>query len=102
MADLMRLAVHLSRSRFWSYLAGTYIVGLALGGAPFSLVFLLHLLFFLFPANVFLYGVNDIFDRATDVANPKKKKEYVVQRKDVSRVFALVLVSFVMVLPLLV
>lgn len=99
---MMRLAVLLSRPRFWSYLAGSYLVGWAFGNVPFSLIFLLHLVFFLFPANVFLYGVNDFFDRQTDVLNPKKRKEYVLQKSQRGKVYALVLVAFLMGLPLLV
>lgn len=98
---MMRLAVLLSRPRFWSYLAGPFLVGWVFGGASFSLEFLLQFVYFLFPANVFLYGVNDFFDWKTDVVNSKKSREYVLQRNDRGKVFSLVLVSFLMGLPLL-
>jgi len=35
----------------------------------------LFLLYFLLPANLFLYGVNDLYDRDTDPRNPKKGAE---------------------------
>jgi 4-hydroxybenzoate polyprenyltransferase len=35
--------------------------------------FWLFLVFFGFPANLFVYGVNDVFDYATDKENPKKQ-----------------------------
>lgn len=72
----------LSRPRFWLYLFGPFLIGSAAGGlftspGPRSLLvwvaFVLGALFFLFPANLFLYGVNDLFDYETDRMNPKKR-----------------------------
>ena len=66
----------LSRPRFWFYLAGPVIVGVVYGAsAPADLFTPLTVglfLYFLVPANVFLYGVNDIFDAEIDRLNPKK------------------------------
>lgn len=66
-----------SRPRFWLYLFGPYIVGLAAGASlRTDLVTLSAIVFgiyFLFPANLLIYGVNDIFDFATDKLNPKKQ-----------------------------
>ena len=66
-----------SRPRFWFYVFGPFIVG-ALIGAPdprayLSLPSLLWALFFLFPANLLIYGANDIFDYETDRRNAKKQ-----------------------------
>ena len=66
-----------SRPRFWFYVFGPFIVG-ALVGAPeprayLSLSSLLWALFFLFPANLLIYGANDIFDYETDRRNAKKQ-----------------------------
>ena len=66
-----------SRPRFWFYTFGPFIVG-ALVGAPdprayLSLPSLLWALFFLFPANLLIYGANDIFDYETDRRNAKKQ-----------------------------
>ncbi len=68
-----------SRPRFWVYLLGPYLLGWA-GSAPiFSVgpvqwaLFLLGLVFFSFPANLFLYGINDLYDEATDRLNLKKQ-----------------------------
>jgi 4-hydroxybenzoate polyprenyltransferase len=73
----MRRLLVLSRPRFWMYIFGPYIVG-ALSGAAipkdlFSPLVLIFGLFFLFPANLLIYGVNDIFDYETDVLNAKKR-----------------------------
>ena len=66
-----------SRPRFWFYTFGPFIVG-ALIGAPdprayLSPLSLLWALFFLFPANLLIYGANDIFDYETDRRNAKKQ-----------------------------
>jgi 4-hydroxybenzoate polyprenyltransferase len=73
---LLRLAFAVSRTRFWIYTGGTYVVGYALGMdswlAFFAPAYTLFLLYFFFPANVFIYGVNDYWDEETDRSNPKK------------------------------
>lgn len=72
-----RFLLKVSRPRFWLYLFGPYIVGLAAGAASrddlISASIVAFGVFFLFPANLFIYGVNDIFDFATDKLNPKKQ-----------------------------
>jgi 4-hydroxybenzoate polyprenyltransferase len=69
----------LSRPRFWLYLAGPVVVGVVYGAtAPaefFQPMTVALFLYFLLPANVFLYGVNDIFDADIDQQNPKKSAE---------------------------
>ena len=73
----------ISRPRFWLYLAGPWMVGWFLGlphdgvrtlGAQYlvPLTFWRGFLFFLLPANFFLYGINDFFDGDTDALNQKK------------------------------
>jgi 4-hydroxybenzoate polyprenyltransferase len=65
-----------SRPRFWLYLAGPVIVGAVYAaGAPADLLTPLPVLlfgYFLLPANLFLYGINDVFDAEIDRENPKK------------------------------
>jgi 4-hydroxybenzoate polyprenyltransferase len=66
-----------SRPRFWLYLAGPVLVGLAYGAdGPAELVTPMTValfLYFLVPANAYLYGVNDVFDADADAENPKKE-----------------------------
>ena len=66
----------LSRPRFWLYLAGPVLVGLVFGAPTVETLLdplpVALFLFFLVPANVFLYGINDVFDRDVDAHNPKK------------------------------
>ncbi|MFW5703312.1 MAG: prenyltransferase [Patescibacteria group bacterium] len=67
----------LSRPRFWLYLAGPYLIGFtAVTRSPWEMLsfsFLYPFLFFLIPANIILYGINDLFDGDTDRHNRKKR-----------------------------
>jgi len=75
-----------SRPRFWLYLAGPVVVGVAYAAtAPdglFGPLAVALFAYFLLPANVFLYGVNDVFDADVDVENPKKDEREVRYRGD--------------------
>ncbi|MFB6293096.1 MAG: prenyltransferase [Halonotius sp.] len=72
----LRYLLTLSRPRFWFYLAGPVVVGVAAAARSVPELFLpvgfALFGYFLFPANVLLYGVNDIFDADIDTENPKK------------------------------
>ncbi|PAU83109.1 lycopene elongase [Halorubrum salipaludis] len=75
--DLCRYLLVLSRPRFWLYLAGPVAVGVTYGiadvGGLFTPMTVGLAAYFLVPANVFLYGVNDAFDADIDELNPKKE-----------------------------
>ncbi|MDS0259096.1 prenyltransferase [Haloarcula sp. S1CR25-12] len=66
----------LSRPRFWLYQGGPVVVAVTYAadspGELFSPLAVALFLYFTIPANVFLYGVNDVFDRDIDQINPKK------------------------------
>jgi 4-hydroxybenzoate polyprenyltransferase len=72
----LRSLLVLSRPRFWLYLAGPVLVGVAFGADAVADLVTPRTLalfgYFLVPANLLLYGVNDVFDRDVDAANPKK------------------------------
>jgi len=97
-SNLLSLALKVSRPRFWIYTGGTYVVGFALGMAGWqdflSLEYLVYLIYFFFPANVFIYGVNDIWDYETDRDNPKKEEREIraesVGRRDLLKVVIVV------------
>jgi len=76
---MLRYLLVLSRPRFWLYLAGPVVVGVAYAAESvpelFSLPAVALFAYFLVPANVFLYGVNDAFDREVDEVNPKKEEK---------------------------
>ncbi|WP_049922187.1 prenyltransferase [Halopiger djelfimassiliensis] len=74
--DRLAYLISLSRPRFWLYLAGPVMIGVAYAAETVDDLFVptavVLWLYFLVPANVFLYGINDIYDRDIDAANPKK------------------------------
>lgn len=72
----LRFLFKVSRPRFWFYVLGPFIVGLVAGAGELQELlhpaYLLIGLYFTFPANLLIYGVNDIFDYETDRINAKK------------------------------
>jgi 4-hydroxybenzoate polyprenyltransferase len=73
---LQRL-LNISRPRFWIYELGPYLIGItAAAQGTYSLAYLipsfLFFLFFTYPANIYIYGINDAYDYETDKLNPKK------------------------------
>lgn len=71
---MLRRYLLISRPRFWMYLFGPFLIGLiAAPGVVVSWRLLLLGLFFTYPANLLVYGFNDIFDHETDKHNPKKQ-----------------------------
>ncbi|ELZ04514.1 prenyltransferase [Natrialba aegyptia] len=76
LVDCLSHVLVLSRPRFWLYLAGPVLVGVAYAadavGELFTPAAVVLFAYFLVPANVFLYGINDIYDREIDAENPKK------------------------------
>lgn len=71
--------LHISRPRFWLYTAGTYAVGVIAGVSTWqdlnSFSVLSYFVYFLIPANIFIYGINDLYDADTDALNPKKDEK---------------------------
>jgi len=76
---MLKYLLKLSRPRFWLYLAGPVLVGVAYGASATSDLFapagVALFAYFLLPANVYLYGINDVFDADIDEVNPKKTGE---------------------------
>lgn len=98
-------AILLSRPRFWPYTAGTYAVGYATyaeGAGTFARPeFWYGLFFFLIPANMILYGVNDWYDRDTDMLNAKKQGKELRAHSGNEYIYkAAIGVSFALCLPL--
>jgi lycopene elongase/hydratase (dihydrobisanhydrobacterioruberin-forming) len=105
MKEHFKKLVKISRPRFWLYLGGTFGVGYALGaggrGDFLNWQFFYMLIYFLFPANIFLYGINDLFDWETDHLNIKKKsKEYSLIESDKKFLQISVLISILLSLPI--
>lgn len=90
--------LNLSRPRFWLYLAGMYWVGTTVGITSFEQAIqpwsIIVFLYFLLPANIYLYGINDYFDRDTDARNAKKgKKEIKVTARDLPLIRRLLFIT---------
>jgi 4-hydroxybenzoate polyprenyltransferase len=64
--------VHISRPVLWINTVGTGVVGMWLSGSLWNVGALPLLLWLTLPFNLLIYGVNDLFDRDTDDANPRK------------------------------
>jgi 4-hydroxybenzoate polyprenyltransferase len=62
----------ISRPRFWLYLLGPTIIGFTLSFQDNFVMLALLIIYFTFPANLLIYGVNDLADFETDALNPKK------------------------------
>ncbi|HOV66901.1 MAG TPA: prenyltransferase [Methanoregulaceae archaeon] len=91
-------AIRLSRPRFWIYTGGTFVVGYSIGMADWHafliLAYAVALFYFFVPANLFVYGINDLFDEETDRNNPKKgAREYRFSASDRSRIVVLVILT---------
>ncbi len=61
----------ISRPALWPWIFLPYLVGIGNVG-NFTAFSLTEFLFFLFPLNFFLYGINDIYDKKSDEINPRK------------------------------
>jgi lycopene elongase/hydratase (dihydrobisanhydrobacterioruberin-forming) len=77
LSSIVRM-IRISRPRFWLYTFGTYLVGIIASMPEVSALTTLAVwvlgLYFLFPSNILIYGVNDIADYDTDKHNPKKEQ----------------------------
>jgi len=90
--------LRISRPRFWIYLLGPYLIGSILTVDTTQLIFQwqfwLGFIYFTFPANLLIYGVNDIFDYETDKLNPKKiEYETLVTPKERIRLWLFILAT---------
>ena len=95
----------ISRPRFWMYLAGPYLLGYFYGLTNLTDItwqFAYTLFFFLIPANIYLYGINDYFDRDTDAHNKKKtQKEHRLQTQETKKLIAWLAISALLLVPLI-
>lgn len=67
-AELLRS----SRPLSWINTAYPFAAACLLGGGSVDLALVVGTVFFLIPYNLALYGINDVFDHASDLANPRK------------------------------
>lgn len=92
----MKNILVISRPRFWIYTAGPFWLCAALL-YPLGIhvqAFLIMLVYFTFPANILIYGINDIYDREIDVLNAKKQGyEQVLEKKFTHKLVWVILFS---------
>jgi len=123
MKKITLFIIKTSRPKFWIYLAGPFLMGFAfifnqnlnllnlfqINPIYFNILiqnfftnfylkqFIVGLLFFLLPANFFLYAINDYYDFDTDAFNPKKGTHEVrLKNKQQSKKFLIfaIIISF--------
>ncbi len=92
--------IRISRPRFWLYTFGTYLVGIIASMPEISILTTLSVwvlgLYFLFPSNILIYGVNDIADYDTDKHNPKKEEyESLVETKEWRSIIVTIIISHI-------
>ncbi len=92
----MKKFIKISRPRFWVYVAGPFWLCAAvlypLGVHLLPIV--VFLAYFTFPANLLIYGINDLYDRETDLVNNKKNSyEQVLHIHDNKKLIWLILIS---------
>lgn len=98
--------IKISRPRFWVYITGPFLIGVVAASPVQSwpLIILLGV-YFTFPANLLIYGINDIFDYETDKHNPKKiAYETLVKPKEQKQLWLWIAITnapFLLLLPLL-
>lgn len=102
----MRKSLLVSRPRFWIYLFGPFLVGAAsamvYSAGSFTLTAIILGIYFTLPANLLIYGINDIFDFDTDVLNDKKGSyEPLTPKSDHYRLLRDICLSNLPFLPLL-
>ncbi len=88
----------ISRPRFWVYEFGTFVFGALAAFVSFDnfldFTIIFFAFYFLIPANILIYGINDIFDYETDKLNPKKVQyEELLEPKDQKKVWRWILVT---------
>jgi len=61
-----------SRPVSWINTAGPFLIGFLLASQSLSFSAIIGFIYFLFPYNLLMYGVNDIYDYESDMKNPRK------------------------------
>lgn len=100
----LKRILKISRPRFWIYEIGPYIIGIVAAAQSTQSVWLvpsviIFFIFFTYPANIYIYGINDAYDYETDKLNPKKVSyESLVLPRERQRLFTHI---FLVCLPFL-
>lgn len=68
----LKRLILISRPMMWPWTVLMYMVGIG-NFSNFSIISVIELLLFSFPINLYLYGLNDIYDFPSDALNERKK-----------------------------
>ena len=69
---LLATALRVSRPVSWINTAYPFAAAMLLTGSGVSWLLVVGTVFFLIPYNLAMYGINDVFDYASDLKNPRK------------------------------
>lgn len=104
--------MRISRPRFWIYELWPYMIWILAAmistGVSFDALswrrVLIFAVFFAIPANIWIYGINDIYDYETDKLNPKKQwYEALVEPREHRKLWSWILITtlpFMIFLPI--
>lgn len=70
--NTLRRLFWISRPISWPNTAYPFAAAMLLGGSGINWLFFIGTIFFLFPYNLLMYGLNDVFDYESDIKNPRK------------------------------
>ncbi|MBW2993113.1 UbiA family prenyltransferase [Candidatus Woesearchaeota archaeon] len=87
---MLKEIIKISRPFVWIIGPLLFIGGMIFSGAGFSTLALLQLIMLSFPAGIYVYGINDIYDYESDRINPRKKT--IITKKLIPVIFALSLI----------
>lgn len=69
---VLRKLFWISRPISWPNTAYPFAAGYLVAGGGIDIVLAMGILYFLFPYNLLMYGINDVFDYESDIRNPRK------------------------------
>ena len=92
---MLRSVLMASRPVSWINTAFPFAAGYLMLTREIDAFFVVGTLFFLIPYNLLMYGINDIFDYESDLANPRKGgiEGGLVERSEAARTHRAILVS---------
>lgn len=73
---MTKLLIRVSRPIGWGFIPSVILGGILYHTNTISITALIQILYFTFPYSLFLYGINDINDYESDIANPSKGSMY--------------------------
>ena len=92
--EKLKIMIKVSRPLGWIIAPAIFALGILNSGSNFTPLSIVQLFLLSFPACLFVYGINDVFDFRSDSSNPRKKLLEGVKLKPSYRPFIMKAVSF--------